>query len=82
MVNYGVIQSSFEPNAIEYTEHSILEASNIEEYTIQDKEGHTIHGYSYNLIEYTKEEYLEKALNKIASLEEELAATKIILGVE
>lgn len=82
MINYGIVKSTFEPTAVEYKGDNVLIASNIESYTFQDKDNNTIHGYQYNLIQYTKDEYLQMALNKIATLEDELAAAKIILGVE
>ena len=39
-------------------------------------------GYEYDYIEYTKDEYLSAQYLKISGLEEELAAAKIMLGVE
>lgn len=82
MINRGIVKSSFEPEQVTYIGDNVLVASDITSYTEIDSEGYNISGYQYNLIQYTKDEYLQLALAKIATLEDELAATKIILGVE
>ena len=81
MKDYGVIYGATEPPHIEITSNSVFIASNIEPYeeVIDD---HTVDGYKYNYKEYTKDEYLLQQSANIASLQEELAATKILLGVE
>lgn len=81
MKNYGIVYGSTQPQAIEITPTSVFIASNIEPYEeiIDDK---TISGYKYNYIEYSKDEYLLQQTNSIAALEEELAAAKVLLGVE
>lgn len=81
MRNYGIIYGSVEPSAVEITPNSVFVASNIEPYT-EEIEGHTISGYKYNYTEYTKDEYLIQQSTNISSLQEELAAAKILLGVE
>ena len=81
MTNYGRIQGSIEPQAVEITNSSVFLATNIEQYT-EEIEGQTVHGYEYNYVEYTKDEYLLQQTNKIAALEEELKAAKILLGVD
>lgn len=81
MKNYGIVYGSTQPQAIEITPTSVFIASNVEPYEeiIDDK---TISGYKYNYIEYSKDEYLLQQTNSIAALEEELAAAKVLLGVE
>lgn len=81
MKNYGIVYGSTQPQAIEITPTSVFIASNIEPYEeiIDDK---TISGYKYNYVEYSKDEYLLQQTNSIAALEEELAAAKVLLGVE
>ena len=81
MKDYGRIRGSIEPQTIEITPSSVFIASNVTTYT-EDIEGHTISGYEYNYIEYTKDEYLLQQSTKIASLEQELQAAKILLGVD
>lgn len=84
MINYGQVKSSVRPQEIEITSDKVFITSNIEEYeeTIDER---TISGFKYNLIEYTKDEYiilLSQTNSEIAALREELAAAKILLGVE
>ena len=81
MKNYGVIYGTTEPQPIEITATSVFIASNIEPYEEQIDDT-TISGYKYNYIEYTKDEYLLQQTNDIATLQEELAAAKVLLGVE
>lgn len=88
MKDYGKQRGSVSPQPIEITETSVLIATNIQPYTdtINDQ---IIQGYEYNYVEYSKDEYIDLLIqkedvnhNKIEQLEEELAAAKILLGVE
>ena len=81
MKNYGIVYGSTEPQAIEITPTSVFIASNIEPYEEQI-DNITISGYKYNYIEYSKDEYLLQQTNNINALQEELAAAKVLLGVE
>lgn len=81
MKDYGVVYGSIEPQTIEITPTSVLIASNIESYE-QEVDGHSISGYKYNYVEYSKDEYLLQQTNNINALQEELAAAKVLLGVE
>lgn len=85
MINYGRVKSSNRPEELEITETSVFIASNIEEYE-EELEGKTISGYEYDYTAYGKDEYLTTvALQNIQAIEElqdELEATKILLGVD
>lgn len=81
MKDYGRIRGAVRPQEVEMTSSSVFVASNIQSYT-EEIEGHTINGYEYNYVEYTKDEYLLRQMNKISSLEQELQAAKILLGVD
>lgn len=81
MINHGKVYSSSTPNEIEITGSGVLIASNIEPYT-NIVDGYEIEGYQYNCIEYTKDEFLLQQTNKVAELEQELSAAKILLGVD
>ena len=85
MINYGRIKSTAYPKELEITQNNVFIASNITEYT-ENLDERIITGYEYNYIAYTKDEYIQ-LLNTtnaqaIAELQEELAAAKILLGVE
>lgn len=84
MVSYGKIVSSIQPPELEITDKNVFIAQNIELYT-QELDDKVIQGYKYDYFSYTKDEYillLAEKSKKIDSLEEELTATKILLGVD
>lgn len=81
MKNYGIVYGSTEPQAIEITPNSVFIATNVEPYEEQIDDI-TVSGYKYNYIEYSKDEYLLQQTNNINALQEELAAAKVLLGVE
>lgn len=81
MKNYGKVQSLNQPQEIEIKEDKVFIASNIEAYThmVEDQEET---GFEYNYVEYSKDEYIKLLSEQSQRLEEELAAAKILLGVE
>lgn len=81
MTNYGQMKSTQQPPAVKFTDTMVFIAENIQPYT-QVLEGVTFNGYTYDYKGYTKDEYMLQQLQAISSLEEELQATKILLGVE
>lgn len=81
MKQHGKVYSSTQPNAIEITDNAVFFASNIQSYS-RTIDGHTQSGYEYDCTEYSKDEYLILQNEKIATLEQELQAAKILLGVD
>jgi len=85
MTDYGKVCGASRPQEIEITATSVFIASNIEEYT-EEIDGETISGFKYDYVGYTKDEYLSTVAianaNAIKELADELAAAKILLGVE
>ncbi len=81
MKNHGKVYSSIAPQPVEITENAVYIASNIEEYT-KTIEGHVQSGYSYDCIEYDKNEYLVYQASQISNLQKEIEATKHLLEVE
>ena len=75
------VRSSVEPQPVEFVGNLVLITSDVQPYE-EEIDGHVLRGYEYNCIEYTKYEYLLLQSNKIDSLEQELAAAKILLGVD
>lgn len=78
---YDTTYSVNRPSEVEITSDRVFIASNIEQVT-RTVEGITEQCYSFTLTEYTKDEYLIYLTQQNAELVDELAATKIILGVE
>lgn len=81
MKRYEKVHSKERPKDIEVTANAIYLAEDIVPYQ-EIIDGHTIDGYEYTYIKYSKDEYMLRQDAKIASLESELAAAKILLGVE
>ena len=75
------VRSTIQPQAIEITPDYVLIASNITPYeeTVDER---TSSGYEYECTQYTKDEYLIYQSQLISSLSQELAAAKILLGVD
>lgn len=85
MTNLGTTYSTEKPNAIEITDKKVFVAENIQPYEIEQDFGVQVSGYQFNLIEYDKDEYIllmAQRVEKIDSLEDELEAAKILLGVD
>ena len=85
MKYFGKVYGSVKPQEVEITSNSVFVASNIASYE-EELDGHTRSGYQYDYTEYTKDEYIalinENNAKAIADLQEQLAAAKILLGVE
>lgn len=81
MKEYGKVQSHNRPQDIEIKESKVFIASNIEAYSATIG-GYEETGYEYDYVEYSKDEYIQLLAQQSHDLEEELAATKILLGVE
>lgn len=75
------VRSSIQPPIIEFLPNMVLINSNIVPYE-EEVDGRILSGYEYDCEEYTKDEYLQMQTDKINSLEQELAAAKILLGVD
>lgn len=85
VIDYGRIQSTEKPQDVEMTDTQVFIADNVEEYE-KEMDGYTVRGFEYDYKSYTKDEYIQflndKNARAIAALQEELAAAKILLGVE
>ena len=78
------VRSNGYPSPIQLFNNQIIIPSNIHTYT-QAVEEYIIEGYEYDCDIYTKDEYIilmAQQTNRIAQLEDELAAAKILLGVD
>ena len=82
MINYGKTYSITQPQPLEINEKKVYVSSNIQAEVFTDEAGNETNGYSFDFVEYDKDEYLLLTVSKVAELEDELAATKILLGVE
>ena len=81
MINLGHVHSNDKPQEIQITNSSVFIASNIQPYEeIFDER--QINGFEYDLMQYSKDEYLLLLAKQNSKLVDELQATKILLGVE
>lgn len=85
MINYGRVKSTQIPPSIEITPNYVYVASNLETLVdLTDELEETI--YIYDYVGYTKDEYINvistENAQAISELSDELAATKILLGVD
>jgi hypothetical protein len=81
MKEYKNVRSSARPQDIEITQNAVYIAKNITPYE-ETIDGRVVTGYEYDCEDYTKDEYLIHQNETITSLEEELKAAKILLGVD
>lgn len=81
MISYKNVRSNDKPQNIEITDTQVFLAKNVEEYS-EAVEDHEVSGYKYDYFIYTKDEFLLESASQIEDLKEELAAAKILLGVE
>lgn len=81
MTNYGIQYSITRPQETTITDKDVYVASNIEPYS-KEIEDHIVEGYQFNLVSYTKDEYLLQQSTNITALQEELRAAKVLLGVD
>lgn len=79
MKDYGRVRGDNYPQEITMTLTEVMVASNVQFYEEEDLDGRISSGYEYDYKVYSKDEYYAST---IAALQEELAATKILLGVE
>ena len=85
MTNLGTTYSTEKPNAIEITDKKVFVAENIQPCKVQQEFDVQVSGYKFDLTEYDKDEYIllmTQQVAKVDALEDELAAAKILLGVE
>jgi hypothetical protein len=75
------VRSSVQPQEVTVLANSVLVASNITPYE-EEVDDKIITGYEYDGTEYSKDEYLVLQTEKVAALEQELQAAKILLGVD
>ena len=78
------IHSNGIPNSVEIFSDQVFVPKNIHEFSKITDDG-TITGYEFDCDVYTKDQYIilmAQQTNRIAELEDELAAAKILLGVD
>ena len=78
------VRSNGIPDTVQIMNNSVIIASNIHEYN-EERDGIVMSGYEYDCDIYTKDQYIilmAGQTQRIAELEDQLAAAKILLGVD
>ena len=70
MKDYGTAKSSIKPEEIVIDEYSVWVKTDITR---------TTGGWTYHLVQYTKDEYIKLMVDKNAALEEQLTDTQLAL---
>ena len=84
MQHISNVRSNGEPSPIQILNNKVMLTFNVHPYQ-ETIDGYEIEGYEYDCDIYSKDEYLlviAQQANHIAQLEDELAAAKILLGVD
>lgn len=81
MKDYGLQRSSVRPLDVEITESLVFIASDVTEITEEstNENEQTFTGFEFNLIEYTKDEYIQLQADKISAQTDELTRTQLAL---
>ena len=80
MKNHGTVQSTIEPKETEITETKVFIASEVTPISEPDTDEQPgFKGYSYNLVEYDKDEYIQMIQERNTALEDETTAIQMAL---
>ena len=80
MIDYGKQKSTVRPEELELTETKVFVNSNITEVNEDETDGQQgFTGYEFDLIEYTKDEYIKIQAEKNVALEQQVTDTQLAL---
>ena len=80
MKDLGIVQSTVKPSEVDIKDTKVFIASDIKEVKEEGTDGQPgFEGYSYNLKEYDKDEYIKSLQDKNAELEDETTQVLVAL---
>ena len=80
MKDLGIVQSTERPSDVDIRETKVFVASDIKEVKEEGTDGQPgFEGYSYNLVEYDKDEYIQMIQERNSALEDETTAIQMAL---
>ena len=80
MIDYGKQKSTVRPEELELMETKVFVNSNITEVNEDETDGQQgFTGYEFDLIEYTKDEYIKIQAEKNVALEQQVTDTQLAL---
>lgn len=78
MIDYGIVKSTVKPESIKIDEYSVWVNTDIR--SIEEEiDGEVFMGYSYHMVQYDKDEYLEMQIAENAALAEQITDTQLAL---
>lgn len=72
MKSYGTVKSTVKPESRVIDDYSVWIASDIKEVTVANSDGSTHVEYEYQLMQYSKDEYIAQMNDRITELQEAL----------
>lgn len=80
MKDLGIVQSTVKPSEVDIKDTKVFIASDIKDVKEEGTDGQPgFEGYSYNLKEYDKDEYIKSLQDKNAELEDETTQVQVAL---
>lgn len=80
MIDYGKQRSTVKPDELELTETKVFVSSNITEVNEPETDKYSgFTGYEFDLIEYSKDEYIKIQAEKNATLEDEITQAQVAM---
>lgn len=80
MKDLGIVQSTVKPSEVDIKDTKVFIASDIKEVKEEGTDGQPgFEGYSYNLVEYDKDEYIQMIQERNSALEDETTAIQMAL---
>ena len=79
MTDYGTVKSSVCPEPMVIDEFSVWINTNIEETTETGEGGEEIKGFQYQMIQYTKDEYIQMMVEKNQKTDQQVTEAQLAL---
>lgn len=79
MVDYGKVKSTVKPESVVIDEFSVWECTNIQEVSENVGKENEFVGYEFNMIQYTKDEFILNQVAENASLFQQITDTQLAL---
>lgn len=79
MVDYGKVRSTVKPDEIVIDEFSVWQHTNIQEVSENVGEENEFVGYEFNMVQYSKDEFILQQATDNAALQQQITDTQLAL---
>ena len=79
MIDHGIVKSSISPEPMVIDEFSVWINTNIEETSETGMDGKKITGFQYQMIQYTKDEYIQMMVEKNQKTDQQVTEAQLAL---